>query len=502
MEVSLRKNSYPCLQSVFSQTTVLSEGQECVVPDTLSDIASIVCTSASPLIRSKDVSDGRVRLEANVPARITCRGEDGSIFPLDVNLPFYFSTQDEQISGESTCVAHLALRQVDVRMLNPRKISVRAELAVTVTCYEERAVTTFLAPEEGAEALHVMEQSAETDGIVCVTEKTFVLTDEAAIPEQMPAAAEILAQNAAVCVREIKTVGSKVILSGTVNSEVLYRCEAGNLHAFSFQTTFSQIVEADCEAEGASIDAHVLLSGMYYEIIPGSDMREIGMELHLVAQAVISKAQEIAYLTDAYSNQFCLDVRSETRCLAKTVSESRMEESGRLLLETAEEVSAVVFCRAEAGGIETEGDDAFVRLRIVLCYRSGEEYRTAERTVMQKLTQQTEPGLAVRLTDADVAEISALPERGGAEIRYTVSYRAVYSAQREIRCIEAIGYDETQETDTEALPTLVLTRVSSRQSLWELAKQNCSTVEAIRAANGLDEAAGDWEKLLIIPKAL
>ena len=294
MEVSLRKNSYPCLQSVFSQTTVLSEGQECVVPDTLSDIASIVCTSASPLIRSKDVSDGRVRLEANVPTRITCRGEDGSIFPLDVNLPFYFSTQDEQISGESTCVAHLALRQVDVRMLNPRKISVRAELAVTVTCFEERAVTTFLAPEEGAEALHVMEQSAETDGIVCVTEKTFVLTDEAAIPEQMPAAAEILAQNAAVCVREIKTVGSKVILSGTVNSEVLYRCEAGNLHAFSFQTTFSQIVEADCEAEGASIDAHVLLSGMYYEIIPGSDMREIGMELHLVAQAVISKAQEIA----------------------------------------------------------------------------------------------------------------------------------------------------------------------------------------------------------------
>ena len=55
--------------------------------------------------------------------------------------------------------------------------------------------------------------------------------------------------------------------------------------------------------------------------------------------------------------------------------------------------------------------------------------------------------------------------------------------------------------NTESLPTLILLRAGSRQSLWELAKQNCSTVEAIRAANGLDDITGEWEKLLIIPKA-
>ena len=186
MEVSLRKNCVSCFQSAFSQTILLSEGQECVVPDTLPDIASVVCTGATPLIRSKDVSDGRVRLEANVPARVSCLGEDGRIFPLDVNIPFYLSAQDEQISPDSLCVALLTLRQVETRMLNPRKLSVRAELAVTVTCYTQSVLTTYLAPEEDASEIHALEQRANTDCVVCATEKTFVLTDEAELPETMP----------------------------------------------------------------------------------------------------------------------------------------------------------------------------------------------------------------------------------------------------------------------------------------------------------------------------
>ena len=501
MEVSLRKNTYPCYQPSYTQTILLSEGQESVVPDTLPDVASVICTSALPLIRSKDVSDGRVRLEANVPARVTCRGEDGRIFPIDVNIPFYLSTQDEQISGESVCTAYLTLRQVETRLLNPRKLSVRAELAVTLTCYTQSALTTYLTPEEDAAEIHALERSAKTDCAVCVTEKTFVLTDEAEMPETMPPAEEILAQSAAVTVGEIRAVGSKIIVNGAVNSALLYRCAAGALHEFTFRTAFSQIIEADCEAEDASITLSVLLSGAYYEILPGSDMRTFAMELHLVAQAVISKAQEIVFLSDAYSNRFSLETNGETLCLTTCVKESMLEESGRALLETAEEVSEIVSCRAEVIGIETESAEVYVRLRIALCCRFGEEYASAERSVMQKIALPAEDGVSVRAESAFVTEIGAVPVSGGAEARYTVAVRAKVSAQREEECISAIRYDEAQSTDNSEKPTLVMMRVSSRQSLWELAKAHCSSVEAIRSANALDEAAGDWERLLIIPKA-
>ena len=501
MEVSLRKSTYPCYQPSYTQTFLLSEGQECVVPDTLPAVASVICTSAIPLIRSKDVSDGRVRIEANVPARVTSKGEDGRIFPIDVNIPFYLSAQDEQISGESVCTALLTLRQVETRMLNPRKLSVRAELAVTVTCYTQSVLTTYLAPEEDASEIHALEQRANTDCVVCATEKTFVLTDEAELPETMPPAEEILAQSAIVSVGEVRAVGSKIIVNGSVNSALLYRCASGALHEFKFRTTFSQIIESDCEAEDASVSLSVLLSGVYYEILPGSEMRTFAMELHLVAQAVISKAQEIAFLTDAYSNRFPLETQSETLCLTANRNESVLEESGKALLETAAEVSEIVSCRAEPIGIETENADALVRLRITLCYRSGEEYAAAERCVTQKIALPVEEGVAVRVEGASVTEIGAVPVPGGAEARYTVAVRAVFFSRREEQCIRSICYDEAQSIDNGDQPTIVMMRVNSRQSLWELAKEHCSTVEAIRSANALDDAAGEWERLLIIPKA-
>ena len=120
MEACLRNVSYPCYQPVFSQTFSLSEGQECVVPDTLPDIASILYSSATPLIRSKDLSESRVRLEASVPARITCLGEDGTLFCMDVSIPFYLSAQEEGLNEDCVCVSGLLLRQLDVRTLNPR----------------------------------------------------------------------------------------------------------------------------------------------------------------------------------------------------------------------------------------------------------------------------------------------------------------------------------------------------------------------------------------------
>ena len=250
MEVSMQHSSIPCWQSVYTQSFPLSESEETVVPDTLPDVESILCASGSPLIRSKDLTDGHLRLEANAPVRVTCIAEESKeLFCLDVNIPFYLSVQDERIREGSACIADLCMRQLEPRLLNPRKISVRAELEVKISCYDPAAIETALAPEDGFTEIHTLERSADISCISAVTEKTFVLTDEYAVPDAEASVAEILGQRAAVTVEEIKTLGSKVVLSGSVQNELLYRCEEGRLHELRFRTAFSQIIEAPCDAE-------------------------------------------------------------------------------------------------------------------------------------------------------------------------------------------------------------------------------------------------------------
>ena len=501
MEASTRKVSYPCYQTVFNQTFPLSEGQECVVSDTLPDITAIVYTSAAPLIRSKDLSDGRVRLEANVPARVTCLGEDGTIFCVDVNIPFYLSAQDEGIRENCVCVAGIMLRQTETRLLNPRKLSVRAELQVQVECCLSGALELAQATGEPVVGLHTLERGAEISTIAAVTEKTFVLTDEYTLTEQEPSAVEILAQSVMMRTQELKTVGSKLIVSGLAESALLYRGEDGDVYEAAFQTAFSQIIEADIELEDASVELKILPSGMYYEIIPGTEMRELAMELHLVAQAVICAKQSICYLADAYSNLYPLELQRETRGFTFVTRESVLRENGKALLETPETVSRVISCRATPLSADFDGGSAIVRFRVTLCCRSGEKLCTVERVCAQTFAPETTDG-AVKICGFCISDLSAVPTEAGVEVRFSAELRVQFAQEITLECVSAIGWNEEDRLDTDDLPTLVLLRADSSQNLWQLAKENCSSVEAIAAANGLEEAGESWNKLLVIPKAL
>lgn len=501
MEASMRTVSYPCYRSAFSQTFSLSEGQECVVSDTLPDVASIFCSSATPLIRSKDLSEGRVRLEANVPARITCLGEDGTMFCMDVNIPFYLSAQEEGLSEGCVCIVGLTLRQLEARMLNPRKLSVRADLQVQVDCFLSGGFEMAAAPEACEAELHTLERSATVSTVTAVTEKTFVLTDEYTLPDQQSAAAEILSQSASIRTQEIKTVGSKVIASGVLESELLYRSEEGDVCTAAFQTTFSQIIEADCETDDASVELRILLSGMYYEIIPGTEMRELAMEVHLVAQAVVWQKQSISYLADVYSNAYPLQVHREPRSFPQIARDCILRENGRASIDTPDTVSRVISCRARPLSADVDGNSITGRFRVALCYRSGEKLCSVERICSHSFTLD-ELGGAAQVIGFCISELSAVPADNGAELRFSAEIRLRILTQTELDCITGVEWDESAGIDTDELPTLVLLRADSREDLWRLAKDNCSTVEAICAANGLEEAEESWEKLLIIPKAL
>jgi hypothetical protein len=66
--------------------------------------------------------------------------------------------------------------------------------------------------------------------------------------------------------------------------------------------------------------------------------------------------------------------------------------------------------------------------------------------------------------------------------------------------VESISLDDSVTLDNSKQPSLVILRASSDDDLWRLAKENRSTVELISEVNSLEEAEGNWEKYLLIPK--
>ncbi len=499
MELKMNDSVLACRQEIWSQTLQQTETQECVVPDTMPDIAAVLYTSGNPLIRSKDVAAGHVRLEANVPVRVTCIGEENAaLFCMDLNLPVYFSAQDDAITEGSFCAARLILRQLETRVVNPRKIAVSAQLSAELRCWDEGAVEAYSPDPANAAEILTLVQEHPVIYTACTLEQTFILTDAFMLPPGSPSASDILAQRAEILVLEQKQSAGKLMLKGNVQSHLLYRTQENTLANAVFLTPFSQIIDADCPEDPIS-EPIIVFSGLYYEVLPDSGGREIEAEMHLVSQVALHCSGTIPLLADAYSNAYDLTLRREPLTLVKECRESVLRDTVKEFIETPA-VSSVLFCDVSAADIVPESDCGSVKLCIRLCCEcdSGLFGVSCCRTL--RLPYDPETGCRIHVIQLCLQDIYAVPAPGGVELRVPAELHVLLSKSEELETICGISWDEEHPLDLNDQPSLVLLR-AGKTPLWELAKRYHSTVEAIRTINDAISAKED-DSMLLIPKTI
>lgn len=504
MQVSLSQAVIECRQLCYSGAVRKEESQEFVVPDTMPDISAILSVTGNVRIRSKDVSQGRVRLEAKLPVRVAYVPEDeAGLRCLETELEYYVNVEDEQIDPESFCETRLTLLSLDARLPNPRKVSLRAELLCALRCYVPGQLRLPGAPEAGEEGVLVREEAVTLSPVCAATEKTFAVTDEFNLPESASPAVTILAQNTALRTEELRQSGSKLILHGSADSALVYQAEDGGTGAISFSTGFSQVIELGEDLpEDAAVSATLLLTGAYYDLTEVDGVHGTA-EIHLAVQVLASAPRTLRCVTDAYSNRYALQPTVERRSFQRIGRVLTLRETLRENFSTPQPVQEAVQSWAAIGEPRAESDGLLLPVTVILYYRTPENALSAVRhTYPVKLRTALGEGESLELLSAGVPELSLIPAPGGAEVRMTVEARAALTATRTLDAVTALEYDETAPLDQSERPSLVLLRAASGDDLWLLARENCSTPEAIRAANGLDALEGDWQRLLLIPKTV
>lgn len=482
----------------FQKTIHKEESQDCVVPDTLPDIDQVICTRGSLLIRSKDISSGRLKLEGNIPAKIIFCDESGGVHCIEVNVPVYMSAENECLDENNILMADMRLTALETRLLNPRKVLVRAEISAEVLCYTKCQVA-YAEGVEDNEHIHVRMKTARAGFISALTEKTFALTDEQALPSEC-APGEIASASVESFVDEIKPLGNRLVVRGRVKSSLLVLNGSG-LTPLEATTDFSQIVECS-NGENTAISAIIIPSGAYHYISTEGEQAKLCMEFHMVVQIRCSETREFECLTDAYSNEHALTIEmsenkgerleimpgiragirqlyeikdlSEVICIGHMWGNMRMVEEKIYL-----PVSLQCVYLDSMGGIKSRDIDT------ELCFDCG----TRDAAVMLSLPP-------------ELSECSISPLPGGVELRLQAQAQMIKQSEQVFSSIAAISYDENCPEDTSGKPSLVLLRATSEDDLWELARENCSTVDEIVRVNRLEEAEEKWEKLLLIPKSI
>ncbi len=504
MEAMLKRKPLDMYRNLFNSCSTHEETMEMIVPDAFPDIQRVVDTDGVVILRSKEAEPGKALVGGVINATVLYVPEgENEVMRLELKMPFTSTFESGAIDAGTRLTACVSLCSIDCRVMNPRKILVRADVLTRISGYGPDRIELFGA-ENDEQSIEMLRQTDTVKVISDVREKTFVITDEFALPASRPMAREILKTNCKVSADDMKTVGSKLIIKGTAYVSAVYSSKSdGELTAVDFSTVYSQIIEID-PAESPEFAVSIMTTGAFFDLADGPNGTTlINMELHAVAQVVVMENKSIEYITDAYSILYELTQKEENHSI-DTVANTLLRETVRTTAETPVPARSIVWAGAWVGKTSKSSDENGCRFEtpvtISVIFKSddGRLLSAVSRANAVSPWEDSCENVAY-ITSASCCDVTASPSPGGIDLKVNLDLMITATKPQHIKTITGISYDETKLRDVSAFPSLTVKRVDAEETLWALAKRYNSTQSLIMDANAL-EGEPEAGRLVLIPK--
>lgn len=506
MQLELNTTQLSCFSPVAHTTLFAEETLESIVPDACPDILRILTTTAQLCIRSREVRDGRLEVRGVICAQVLYLpdGAEG-VRRMEVSLPVSLSMEDGELTDGCALYALPRAVQADSRLLNPRKIHVRAETAVEVFAYAPWRLETVSACG-AAPSLGIQEkrESCPVCVISGVRSKSFSFADELSLPGSKPDLEELLCQQVRCVCGESRLIGNKLIFKGQAMLSVLYRDAGGGLTGAEFELPFSQIMEMEETGEESECEVEVFPTELTLRA-DGEDHRTLSISMAFLAQAVVRENRTVELLSDLYSTAYPLSVEGREEEACRSSCRASLRQEVREVVETPVPVRSVVSAVLQTGEMREEWEgktlclSAETRLSILYQGEDGDCYAVS-RAILAQCRLEGDPAVRYESWCRCAGERYFTPTTGGVEVRFTLD--VWYRAERweKLRWAAEAQLEETAPLDHAGRPSVVLRAAETGESLWELAKAYFTTSEEIVEANGLGEREPQEGKLLLIPK--
>ena len=495
MEVQFTDSTLSAQRTVLWETGHSEQTQEIRLSDGMPDVKQVIACWGQSILRSKEWNSGFVGCSAGMMVWVLYAPEDGSE-PRTVNvwIPFQLKWELPEGIPEGNLRIHCLTRFADARSVSPRKILVRAGLSAQVqACILEK--TEVFHTEQSGPGVELLTRKYPLRLRKEMGEKTFNMDEELALPESAPELQEVIYCAMDLKTQETKVVSDKLVFRGNGNLHILYRSQDGQLHSWDFAVPFSQFALLDhsygADAQG---DLWFCLTNLEVEAEEG----KVRLKAALVGQYTITDREMVEVTEDAYSLTWTLEQERETVMVPVLLDQKREmlypEQTVPMDANVAVDVHFLPDfpqIRREENGVNLAWPGTFQ----LLCYGADGSLRGS---VVRWEGQQ-------RLNLSENAKLYPMPAM--AEDRAvlgdgTVTVSADYPVELEAAAEQPISMVTSIKTGKAGIkdparPSLILCRAGVR-SLWELAKENGSTVDAIRRANRISEEPLG-EQMLLIP---
>lgn len=505
MELELTRTQLACYDTVLDTTVLHEETMEMIVPDACPDILRIVNTEGVVCLKNKEAKEGRVEISGTARCAVLYLpdGEMG-IRRIEVSIPFFATADGAGISSACTVVACPRILSADTRAINPRKVLVRVNIAISIKVFCPSAAALSTGAEcDSPGGVEQLKENHKANMVTCVKEKPFSFSDDLSISGSRPEAAELLSCRAVLNCTESKIIGNKLIFKGDAALRVCYRSVDNMLCAVDFELPFSQIMETDRVEEEAICALDVQLTDLSCALAAG-DGRTISVSMGLLAQAVIREERHMELLTDIYSTTCNLKAELQSNALNDLVEQNTRRQTNREIIEVGMMARTAIDASVSVGAVNQSREGGRMvftaeALITVVYLTEDNELHSVTRQANVPCSVDLPEGCTCSCQSRCPGEVFATPTAGGIEVRFDLDFHYLALSGKRVVGVSGVQVGDAFVRDNGKEPSIVL-RVVGQERLWDIAKTYHTTMADIMQANELEDGNALGGRLLLIPR--
>lgn len=489
---------------------VVAEG-ELVVPDIKPDILSVADVNGDIFITKREIKDGRLHIEgvADVSAIYLAEDENTSIRSLNNMFNFYEIIDVPGINEESMVEIRATRNQIEFKVLNGRKISVRIPALLNVTV-RNNCEHTFIREIVDDRNIEVLSEEVEFSNLVSSKAQDIEINETITLGQENLPISEIIKANIRVVNSDYKISYNKILAKADAIINIIYISDSENQSIETFEAIVPVMGFINYDDLNESPNVKLEFSIKTFTLRPiYQDLKSMSfsVESDMEVRADIYRQNKIAVISDLYNPDVNLNCGYEKVSIPSEIinSSENVEMVQGLMIPELEDIRILTINAIPAinnknvldGKIAVEGNVGFDILyynenkRIIENKKVDLPYQQVLKVPEIKSNMEADINVSVDNVEYRTIDSNQI------QIKVNMNFNIIVREEMELEGINSISIEDTLLEDT---PSIVIYYVKPNDSLWEIAKKYRSTVDEIKEYNMLKEDLIFPNQQLIIPK--
>lgn len=509
MNYSMNRDRFSVSEVIFDGCQEQPIDLDFTLPDYCPDIRRILKCQVYPQINMKNITSDRLDVDGTAIVKlIYVDAIKNTIRCCEYKEPFSTSFNLDSPAENAMSFTKVRVEYMNCRAISPRRLDIHGAFSICAKIFSKTDQEIVNGVEE--EDIQQKKEDKLISHVVGIGSQQFSVNETLEIGSGKPKIETIIRSSISITVKDTKAIANKLIIKADALVKILYLSDidTGSMDTMEYTVPISQIVDVPGVDENSLCDIKIEI--LNSDIRPKTDSFNeddlLSVDIKFAAMVIAYESKDLQMVTDVYSTRFNLNVDYKQTSIPKVIDFiSELYTNKSNVDVPGEGVSEIIDVFNEVMMVNAKCEDNKVNFKgkmnvCILAIDEKEEPFYIERMIDFEYEKEYSDLPDNVICDVDPNLISIgfrINTKNSIEIKSEINIKATVLSADNFKVINDISTDEENPRQKDA--SLTIYYADKGESIWDIARSYCTSVDAIKIENDLNEDVLQKRGMLLIP---